>query len=245
MQNNVRIEPLHAAHQFVEKYFPNCQAAILAGSVVRGEATVTSDLDIVVFDRELKDSYRESFVDFGWPIEVFAHNVTSYKKFFTMDYERARPSIQKMLAEGIIIKDDGIVDDLKNEAQEILANGPERWSDQTIDSKRYFITDVLDDFIGCSTIQEELFIVNLLAELVSEFILRTNGKWVGTSKWVFRLLKAHDEQLAFQFFEALNRYYETKDKTQIIEFVDTVLQPFGGRLFEGFSMGKSINCSSL
>lgn len=82
--------------------------------------------------------------------------------------------------------------------------------------------------------------MNRLAELVSEFILRANGKWVGTSKWVFRLLKAHDEQLAFQFFEAFNLYYETKDKTQIIVFVDNVLEPYGGRLFEGFSMGKAI-----
>lgn len=157
-----------------------------------------------------------------------------------MDYERAIPSLQKMLVEGIVIKDDGVVEKIKKEAQQILENGPQQWSLQTMDTKRYFITDVLDDFIGCTKIHEELFIVNRLAELVSEFILRANGKWVGTSKWVFRLLKAHDEQLAFQFFEAFNLYYETKDKTQIIVFVDNVLEPYGGRLFEGFSMGKAI-----
>lgn len=236
MHNNKRLEPLNAARQFVEKYFPNCQAALLAGSVVRGEATTTSDLDIVIFDKELKNPYRESFIEFEWPIEVFVHNLTSYKDYFTMDYERARPSLQKMLVEGIVVKDEGIVEQIKKEAQQVLANGPQQWSIDTIDAKRYFITDVLDDFIGCTTIHEELFIVNKLAELISEFILRTNDKWVGTSKWVFRLLKAHDEQLALQFFEAFNFYYETKDKTQIITFVDYVLEPFGGRFFEGFSM---------
>lgn len=240
MQYNKRLEPFNAASQFVEKYFSNCQAALLAGSVVRGEATITSDLDIVIFDKEVKSAYRESFIEFEWPIEVFVHNLTSYKNYFTMDYERARPSLQKMLIEGMVIKDDGIVEQIKKEAQQILENGPQQWSLQTIDAKRYFITDVLDDFIGCTTIHEELFIVNMLAELVSEFILRTNGKWVGTSKWIFRLLKAHDEQLALQFYEAFNFYYETKDKTQIIAFIDNVLEPFGGRLFEGFSMGKAI-----
>lgn len=234
----MRLEPLDAACVFVEKYFPNCQAALLAGSVVRGEATATSDLDIVIFDKEIKDSYRESWIEFGWPIEIFVHNFTSYKKFFAMDYERARPSIQKMLAEGVIIKDDGIVKALKIEAEEVLANGPQRWTDDTINTKRYFITDVLDDFIGCTEIEEEFFIANLLADLVSEFILRTNGKWVGTSKWVFRLLKAHDEQLARQFIEAFTHYHETKDKSKIIRFVDDVLQPYGGRLFEGFTLGK-------
>ncbi|WP_274307261.1 nucleotidyltransferase domain-containing protein [Solibacillus daqui] len=239
MHNNKRLEPLKAARQFVEKYFPNCQAALLAGSVVRGEATTTSDLDIVIFDKEVKNPYRESFIEFEWPIEVFVHNLTSYKHYFAMDYERARSSLQKMLVEGFVVKDDGIVEQIKKEAQQILENGPQHWSLQTIDAKRYFITDVLDDFIGCTTIHEELFIVNMLAELISEFILRTNDKWVGTSKWVFRLLKAHDEQIALQFFEAFNFYYETKDKTQIITFVDHVLEPFGGRLFEGFSMGKT------
>lgn len=66
MQNNKSLEPLNAASQFVEKYFSYCQAALLAGSVVRGEATTTSDLDIVIFDKEVKNSYRESFVEFEW-----------------------------------------------------------------------------------------------------------------------------------------------------------------------------------
>ncbi len=49
------------AKELVQKRSPECEAAFLAGSVVRGEATATSDLDIVVFDSSVTVSYRESF----------------------------------------------------------------------------------------------------------------------------------------------------------------------------------------
>jgi hypothetical protein len=32
---------------------------------------------------------------------------------------------------------------------DLLLKGPEEWSRDTLETKRYFITDTLDDFIGC------------------------------------------------------------------------------------------------
>ncbi|WP_263597219.1 nucleotidyltransferase domain-containing protein [Metabacillus idriensis] len=49
----MRLEPFEAAKKIIEKRFPKCQAAVLSGSVVRGEATPASDLDIVIFDETL------------------------------------------------------------------------------------------------------------------------------------------------------------------------------------------------
>jgi predicted nucleotidyltransferase len=53
-----KLEPIGAAKTFVRTHFSNCQAALLAGSIVRGEATATSDLDIIIFDDTLVSSYR-------------------------------------------------------------------------------------------------------------------------------------------------------------------------------------------
>ncbi|MCC3359373.1 nucleotidyltransferase domain-containing protein [Bacillus sp. REN16] len=239
MGNLNRLTPIEVAHQFINEHFPNCQGALLAGSVVRGEATETSDLDIVIFDKNLSSSYRESLIDYGWAIEVFVHNLTSYKQFFEMDYERARPSMPRMVSEGIVLKDDGIIDSIKKEAIDILNKGPEEWSEEIINTKRYFITDALDDFIGCSNRAEELFIANTLAELLSEFVLRTNRQWIGASKWVIRSLRIYDVEFANHFVEAFDIFYKTGNKNQIIQLVDNVLQPFGGQLFNGFSLGKS------
>ncbi|MDM5328799.1 nucleotidyltransferase domain-containing protein [Neobacillus sp. CF12] len=232
------MEAYNAAKLFTLNHFPNCLGALLAGSVVRGEATETSDLDIVIFDSNLKSAYRESVIEYGWNIEIFVHNLTSYKDFFKSDCERARPSLPKMVSEGIVIKGNEIIGPIKQKAKELLDQGPEEWSAGTIKIKRYFITDTLDDFIGSTNRAEDIFIANTLAELVSEFVLRTNRQWIGTSKWIVRALRNYDETFACQFVEAFDIFYKTGDKNKIITMVDDSLQPFGGRLFQGFSIGK-------
>lgn len=233
-----RLHAVEAAHLFIDKHFPHCQGAILAGSVVRGEATETSDLDLVIFDQSILASYRESYIAFDWAIEVFVHNLLSYKLYFESDVKRARPFLPKMVSEGIILKGKDVIEPIKKEAKELLDNGPEEWIEEMVKLKRYFITDALDDFVGCSDRAEELFIANTLAELVSEFVLRTNRKWVGNSKWIVRSLKNYNPEFTNAFVEAFDTYYKTRDKTNVIEVVEKVLKPFGGKLFEGFSLGK-------
>ena len=238
MEIRRRIEPIKAAQLFVEKYYPTCQGAILAGSVVREETTATSDLDIVIFKQNISSSYRESLIDFGWPIEVFVHGVTSYKSIFESDCKRARPSMPRMVSEGIIIQDVGMLQAIKEEAKALLENGPEAWSAETIQMKRYFITDTLNDFIGCSNRSEGIFIAGTLADQVSEFILRVNRQWIGNSKWVIRSLRHYDEAFASDFAHAFDLYYKAGEKEQVIQLVEHILQPYGGMLFEGFSIGK-------
>ncbi|MGI8316295.1 nucleotidyltransferase domain-containing protein [Halobacillus mangrovi] len=235
---NEKLEGKEAAMKFVNKNFPECHAALLSGSVVRGEDTETSDLDIVVFDEKLLSSYRESLYEFGWPIEVFAHNFTSYKEFYKSDVKRARPSLPRMVAEGIIIKEDVRMKALKQEAVEILEKGPPPWTEKDIRAKRYFLTDTLDDFIGCEDRAEGMFISQTLAELTAEFVLRTNNQWVGSSKWWARALRQFDKEFAERLFKTLDCYYRNDEKEQVVNVVEGVLRPYGGRLFDGFSMGK-------
>ncbi|MDJ0332904.1 nucleotidyltransferase domain-containing protein [Planococcus sp. S3-L1] len=239
MKKDHKENPINAAKQFVKKNHPSCDAALLAGSVIRGEATATSDLDIVVFDHQLRSSYRESFIDFGWNIEVFVHNLTSYKEYFSSDCERARPSMPRMVAEGVVLKDNGIIERVKAEAEVLLDRGPKEWPTQIIDTKRYVITDLLDDFIGCHDRAEAIFTAGAIAELISEFVLRTNKQWSGSSKWIIRSLRHYDCEFANYFIEAFEEFYKNNNKQKIIQLVDEVLLPYGGRLFEGFSSGKS------
>ncbi|WP_108671353.1 nucleotidyltransferase domain-containing protein [Peribacillus acanthi] len=234
-----RPDPIEAAFGFIDKHFPTCQGAILAGSVVRGQATETSDLDIVIFDESLSSSYRVSLIECGWNIELFAHNLSSYRSFFEKDCNEARPCMPRMVSEGKILKDTGVLSEIRKEANDLLDQGPKEWSRETIDMKRYFITDALDDLIGCQIRSEGIFIANKLGELVSEFILRSNRKWIGSSKWVVRSLVHHDKKLANEFVEAFDTFYKTNEIDQIVSFTDKVLEPFGGRLFEGFSLGEN------
>ena len=233
-----RLPAIKAAKKIIEKHFPDCEWAILAGSVVRGQESSTSDLDIIVFDQKLPASYRESFVELGWPVELFCHNLQSYKAFFKSDCERARPCLPRMIAEGIVLKDTGIISGVKLEAETLLNAGPEKWDASTIKLKRYFLTDVLDDFIGILNRSEAIFIAGTLAELAAEFVLRTNNRWIGSSKWIHRSLVEFDIEFADAFTEAFDLFYTTNDKNKVIHIVEEILEPHGGRLFDGFSLGK-------
>ncbi|WP_353477944.1 nucleotidyltransferase domain-containing protein [Halobacillus sp. ACCC02827] len=95
-----RLEPLEAVKRIIDERFPACDAAIVAGSVIRGEGTATSDLDIVLFERERQASYRTSFFAYGWPMEVFVHSFLSYENYFESDREGGQPSLQQMVSEG-------------------------------------------------------------------------------------------------------------------------------------------------
>ncbi|MCU5380419.1 nucleotidyltransferase domain-containing protein [Bacillus cereus] len=233
------MKPMEAAQSIITSQFPNCDVALLGGSVVRGEATKTSDLDIVIIDRSLSSCYRESFYSNGWPVEVFVHNFETYKTFFKMDCDRGRPSLPQLVSEGIVLKGENeIVEDLKREANDLLNTGPAKWTEEMMKQKRYFITDTLDDFIGASKREEELFIANLLADLVHEYVLRVNRKWLGNSKWFIRVLRRYDEHYADQFVAAFDHFYTTGEKSKLITFVEKTLEQYGGRMFEGFSIGK-------
>jgi predicted nucleotidyltransferase len=236
MSIQARLSAFEAALKFVEMRFPDCDAALLAGSVIRGESTVTSDLDIVIFDKDIPSPFRESLVAYGWPIEVFVHNFQSYKLFFESDIKRARPSLPRMVSEGKAVRESEFLPGIIDEAKRIMKLGPEEWSKKEIELKRYFITDTLDDFIGTNNKAEELFIAGTLAEQLQEFVLRTNKRWVGKSKWVVRELKLYDTVFTDQFVEAFSHYYSTGNKKMVTELAEQILEPFGGRLFDGFSI---------
>lgn len=229
---------IETAKELVAKRFPGCETALLAGSVVRGEATSTSDLDLVVIDNHIMSSYRESFIEKGWPVELFVHNSDSYQAYFKSDCDRGQPSLPNMVAESIVLTGQQEAEKIKEEARQLLAKGPASWTPKEAEAKRYFLTDVLDDFIGANNRTEELFIANALAEQLAEFVLRINGQWTGTSKWLVRSLKRYDKEFAEQFLAAFERYYSAREKDAAIQLAEAVLQPYGGRLFDGFTLGK-------
>ncbi|MGD7045939.1 nucleotidyltransferase domain-containing protein [Jeotgalibacillus proteolyticus] len=233
-----RLEPVRAAEQFINLHYPHCQAALLAGSVVRKEATAASDLDIVIFDQTIKSSYRSSHVEDGWPIEVFVHSMESYKEFFQSDCVRGRPSMPNMVAEGLILKDHGELNAIRKEAQALLDKGPDPWDKETLKLKRYFLTDALEDLTGSTSRQEDLFIASTLLIQLSDFILRTNHQWSGDSKWLMRALKRFDPGLAAELAGAFDLFFRNGEKEAIVELTERILNPYGGLLFDGFSIGK-------
>lgn len=249
-----RPQASEAAHLLINERYPNCTAAFLAGSVIRGEGTATSDLDVVVIADQQTDPsadsatpvgpfvpadtippFRESLLFAGWPVEAFIHTTESLTRYFASDAERRQPTLPTMCAEGLVLRNtDGLADRIVAEAQALLAAGPAPFSDKELAMRRYMLTDALDDLAGSTVPAETLFIAVHLGQLISDFVLATNGRWCGQSKWAMRALRRYDAAWADRLALALAEACNGEDVGPLIALADEALAPVGGRLFDGF-----------
>lgn len=230
----MRMSAQEAALHFVRQRFPDCRVAILSGSAAAGMETERSDLDLVIVDDSQHRPFRASFKEFGWPVEVFVMTSDTAEFLFEMNAASANPSLQRMVASGIVIRDDGTAGELIGRAKEMLDLGPEAWTEEERNEARYTITELLEDLAGSASREEDLFTVNRLAGLLAEFVTRVRGCWYGEGKWAARSLQACDEDFYRRFLQALELFYRKGEKEALAALADAVLEPYGGRLFEGF-----------
>jgi predicted nucleotidyltransferase len=219
----------------VAAHFPEARLVILGGSPIRGDATATSDLDILVLTWGPEAPFRASYREHGWPIEAFVHSEDSLRSFFAADIERRRPSLPNMAAEGVILVDtDGYGPRIQDEARALLAEGPAPLTQEEMEDWRYALTDVLDDFKGVERRGEGIFTAAALAAEASDLLLLQNRRWLGTGKWVPRALARFDPAVARRVAGVLDAYYRSDDREPLIRFAEEVLEAAGGRMFEGY-----------
>jgi len=128
--------------------FPHARAAWLGGSVARGAATPTSDLDIVVLTAD-DPVHRRSLHYSGWPVELFVHTDASMHKYFASDIARRQPSLPRMVGEALLLRDqDGDGQRWGQTARQVLSDGPAPLTQAELDDARYTITDLIDDLDG-------------------------------------------------------------------------------------------------
>lgn len=229
---------MEAAERFIAVHFPACEAAILAGSVVQGGSTDTSDLDIVIIDESVPGPFRRTYKAFGWVIEAFVLTEETYRYFFDQAIESAIPSLLRMCAEGVALRGHEAACGLADEARRDLLAGPPAWSRQELDRARYEIGEALHDLLGTDHRGEGIFIAGKLAEGLAAFALRTGGQWLGDGKWMYRGLERFNPGLSRELLEALNAYYKLDRKEPLAMYTLSLLEPYGGILTEGYSEGE-------
>ncbi|GCE03229.1 nucleotidyltransferase domain-containing protein [Dictyobacter aurantiacus] len=219
------------ARAFVQQTFPNCKAAILAGSASRGEETDTSDLDILVIVDKTQSVYEESLNAFGRAIDVLFYTHDACRKLFKMEIQRRRPVVTHMCAHGIILKDPtGLALQIQDEAWQVLRYGPEVMSQEELDMHRNELTDQLDDFIGAKDWHESNIVAFSLIVGSINLVLSSRRHWIGAGKWLLRELQDYDPQLAQQCVRAMDSFYKQGRKDDLIAFVEQALDLVGGRL---------------
>ena len=228
---------LKTAKALLAEKFPKAKCAFIAGSVVRNEATATSDIDMVIIHATdiLPKAYRASMIYQDWPIEMFVQNDNSFAYFLKQDVACGMPALISMIAEGIIVPEENeYARSLQNKARETLAAGPAALSEEEINNRRYGLTDLLDDMESPKNSAELYGTLSVLYQKLADFHLRANRHWSGGSKALTRALKKAFPDLATEY-EAAFRSAFAEDTKPLSVLADKLLQPFGGRYWAGLT----------
>lgn len=230
-----RLPPPQAAEEIRQQKFPDCKAFFLSGSVVRGEATAHSDLDLVVIYDSLEAAWRESFLYKDWPVEAFVHDPATFKYFLQMDGKAAKPFLASMVAKGIALPAaSDYCRALQAFCQKHLDDGPAELSENEIKRKRYGISDLIDDLRAPRSQAEAMATGARLLEDLSDFYLRRQRLWSTDGKSIFRRLQDADAKVCQQFESAFRMLFSTGDARLCIVLAEEILQPSGGFLFDGY-----------
>ncbi len=232
----MRLPFIDVAKRALTKHYPDAVGAFVAGSMLRGEDTHTSDIDItVLFDDGFEDVHRNSVMEEGWPIEFFVHNQRAQDYYMDQDRERGMCIQSSMIATGIMVPEQQ--PDLlrqKKKAEAIIAAGPPRLSEADIDLRRYSLTDLADDLEGVKDEASRLAILASLHDRVGDFHLRAKGTWSGDGKSLVRILRANDPAYAQHFEGAFTASFRGENSVAVQKLIDQTLLPYGGRLWEGY-----------
>jgi hypothetical protein len=141
---------------------------VVAGSIVRGEAGLTSDLDVFVVHAEpWRVRVQKRFA--GVPAELFVNPPDRIRGYFKSEHAAGRPGTAHMFTTGIVLPGaDEIVAELVTEARAWLAR-PIELTPAELTSKRYAAVDMLDnarDMINADPTVAQL----LLADAVQQTI---------------------------------------------------------------------------
>ena len=228
--------PLFVTKELLETRYQGAEAIFVAGSVVRGEASTYSDLDLVVVFPKVEAAYRDSFMHREWPVEALVHDAETIRYFLeNVDMQVGRSTLANMISEGHEVPGTtDLTDQLKSLAKATLRRGPPLLSAEEIEDSRYHISELIDDIREPRSHQELIATGTLVYNELADFYFRTHRIWAGTGKVVLRRMKKEDPVFARKFAEAFDLLFLSKQTGKVIELAEELLAPVGGFLFDGY-----------
>jgi hypothetical protein len=228
--------PLFVSKELFETRYKGAEIVFVAGSVVRGEASTYSDLDLVVVYKSLPAAYRESFYHLGWPVEAFVHDLETLQFFLQkVDRPSGSASLAEMIFEGYEVpgfSETSVI--AKKLAQEVLLQGPPELSESEMQESRYQISQLIDDIREPRSRQEMIASATLVYNKLAEYYFRSNNNWSCRGKAILKRMKKADPAFARRFGEAFDVLFSTGQPIRVIELAEDLLGLQGGFLFEGY-----------
>jgi predicted nucleotidyltransferase len=216
--------------------YSSSEFAFLSGSIIRGEGTPFSDLDIVVIFVDLPNAFRESFYVRDFPVETFVHTPETLNYFFEQDAKQGIPSLPQMIVEGVAVPNETeLSNKLKTLANKVLQNPP-KLPTEKLDMIRYGITNLIDDLREPRSKEELTATATELYNVLADFYFRANGLWSAQNKAIPRLLQKNDSKLCRKYCESFEELFISGKQQKVIKLTEKILEPHGGFLFEGVKL---------
>jgi len=236
MEDLIRI-----TRQIFDDRYPTANVVLLAGSLLRGEGTPYSDLDLVVIFDQLPRAWRESFDFDGYPVEAFIHDPETLNYFlFESVRSSTSPAMARMVLEGVEVPGPTEASrSLKRIAAELIAAGPPKLSDEDERKLRYTITNLIDDIRQPRSREEVIATGAELYETLANYFFRTNGLWPAINKSIPRAFSKADPDLYSRFCEGFDQLFTDGRGDKVITLAEEILKRHGGFLFDGYKQDAS------
>lgn len=213
--------------------FPAAGGVVVGGSSATGGTTPTSDIDLLLVGppemlSDGRTSLAAAYEQDGRLVEVFAYTPDAYREWAERERSAHRPVILGMLADGVVLRGEAYLADLRAWAAEVVDAGP-GVDPHDLDVRRYLLSALLDDLADASDPTEAAYLTAQTYEALAGFLLLAHGRWLGTGKWLVRRLREWDADVAAELGAALG----AGDATAMVALADRAIAPFGGRLQAG------------
>ncbi|MGD9639248.1 MAG: nucleotidyltransferase domain-containing protein [Alphaproteobacteria bacterium] len=239
MTNKFIFSSKDAFNNAYELYFTKYNRAwfaVASGSIIRGEGTYFSDLDLVVIYPKLKKAYRESFIYKDMQVEAFVHDCETIQAFMEEDYKDAHLSIIDMIVSGKPVPQESPrFLQLKKYASKYLKKGAQNLKNDQLDTMRYSVSDLIDDLKGERKPEEIRAILYKLYYSLGELILRYNNMFSSQGKHLPRILQENFPDYFKNFEEIMFAAHNNQFSEKHLEKLEEALENNGGYLFNGYS----------
>ncbi|MFF4448218.1 nucleotidyltransferase domain-containing protein [Streptomyces sp. NPDC001502] len=228
--------PVDQARRLAADYFPDALSVVLAGSIASGRVTATSDLDLAVLIKEGGETRRETLRFEGRLVELFVHTRAGLDELFAADTASRRGIMQRMYAEGLVLFErDGAAAGIKRHAEDALREGPGALDPATVESRRYALTDALDDLADASEAVERLAVAGVVLGIAADLLFDHRRAWVGGGKWLPRRLLQADPERGGALLDGYRRLCESGTPEDLSDAAAEILTLAGGPLREGYT----------
>jgi hypothetical protein len=222
------------AREVLDARFPDAVGGLVAGSSARGDATPSSDLDLIVLLAGRPAPMRSTGRVQGRLVEFFVHTEDSFVVFIDREHRRRRSPLLHMCAHGLIIRDqDGRLAQLQDLARDRWAAGPARLTDDELEDRRYRLTALLDDLVDETNPVDRAALAAAVFTDVADLALVSRGLWSGAGRWLSRRLRDMDGELSEALLAGL-RAAVHGEVSLLKSCGDAELERIGGPLDSGY-----------